>query len=271
MLSIGEFSQATRLTVKTLRFYHELGILVPVEVDRLTGYRYYDDSSYERAFCISTLKELGFTLQEIGSILEECESEEDLLRFIRKKLEEVRYRIKSLKALEGRLSFFDRSIDAPPPVPAGAVEEITLEIPYLAAVSVRGTYATIATGFRTLYRKAGRLASGAPYGFFYDMEYKEDDAVMEAVFALSREAMIGGVECRNLPEHRAVRILYKGPYSGVGSAYMKLFEYCGGKGYTPVPPVVERYLKGPGLIFKGNPEHYLTECNLLVQEELRSS
>ena len=75
MLSIGEFSQTARLTVKTLRYYHELGILVPARVDETTGYRYYNEASYEKASAIAALKELGFSLTEVKSILiEEGES-----------------------------------------------------------------------------------------------------------------------------------------------------------------------------------------------------
>jgi DNA-binding transcriptional MerR regulator len=47
--SIGEFSQVTGLSVKTLRFYHEKGILVPSSVDDATGYRCYDSSKIEKA------------------------------------------------------------------------------------------------------------------------------------------------------------------------------------------------------------------------------
>ena len=44
VFSIGEFSKITGLTVKTLRFYHEQGLLHPTHVDSETGYRYYDVS-----------------------------------------------------------------------------------------------------------------------------------------------------------------------------------------------------------------------------------
>jgi DNA-binding transcriptional MerR regulator len=41
MLTIGDFSRITHLTVKTLRRYHEIGLLEPAKVDSQTGYRYY--------------------------------------------------------------------------------------------------------------------------------------------------------------------------------------------------------------------------------------
>ena len=53
--SIGEFSQITGLSVKTLRFYHERGILVPTSVDGATGYPFYDESKVEKARVIMRL------------------------------------------------------------------------------------------------------------------------------------------------------------------------------------------------------------------------
>jgi len=43
--NIGEFSRMTSLSIKSLRLYHDKGILIPVQVDKFTGYRYYDDSN----------------------------------------------------------------------------------------------------------------------------------------------------------------------------------------------------------------------------------
>ncbi len=43
--NIGEFFRMTSLSIKSLRLYHDKGILIPVQVDKFTGYRYYDDSN----------------------------------------------------------------------------------------------------------------------------------------------------------------------------------------------------------------------------------
>ena len=69
MFSIGEFSRITGMTVKTLRFYHEQGLLEPTHVDSETGYRYYDASKIETARIIMHLRSLDLTLEEIGEIL----------------------------------------------------------------------------------------------------------------------------------------------------------------------------------------------------------
>ncbi len=65
MFSIGEFSRITGFTVKTLRFYHEKGIVVPACVDDQTGYRYYDESGVDRARVVAHLRKLEFPLSEI--------------------------------------------------------------------------------------------------------------------------------------------------------------------------------------------------------------
>jgi heterodisulfide reductase subunit B len=65
MYKIGELSQLCRLPVKTLRYWADIGLLVPDEVDRFTGYRYYNASRLADCCRIVALKELGFTLEEI--------------------------------------------------------------------------------------------------------------------------------------------------------------------------------------------------------------
>ena len=60
MFTIGEFSKVTGLTVKTLRFYHEEGLLEPASVDPRTGYRHYDERQIETARAIAFLRSLEF-------------------------------------------------------------------------------------------------------------------------------------------------------------------------------------------------------------------
>lgn len=68
---IGEFSKLCRVTVKTLRHYEEIGLLIPKEVDEWTRYRFYDLSQLRRMSRIIYLKDLGFSLEEIKNLFEE--------------------------------------------------------------------------------------------------------------------------------------------------------------------------------------------------------
>ena len=55
--SIGQFSQITGLSPKTLRFYHEKGVLVPTSVDDATGYRFYDGRQIDKARVITRVNQ----------------------------------------------------------------------------------------------------------------------------------------------------------------------------------------------------------------------
>ncbi len=68
-LSIGDFSRATHMTVKTLRHYHQLGLLEPAEVDPYTGYRHYATAQIPTAQVIRRFRDLGMPLEEIQGVL----------------------------------------------------------------------------------------------------------------------------------------------------------------------------------------------------------
>ena len=69
MFKIGDFSKLSFITVKTLRYYDEIGLLKPVKVDRFTGYRYYSADQFPRLNYIVALKNLGLSLEEIGTLV----------------------------------------------------------------------------------------------------------------------------------------------------------------------------------------------------------
>ncbi|MBQ8891388.1 MAG: MerR family transcriptional regulator [Bacilli bacterium] len=69
MYKIGEFSELTGATVKTLRYYDSIGLLKPSNIDNFTNYRYYNDEELVLFKKIEYLKKLGFTLEEIKSNL----------------------------------------------------------------------------------------------------------------------------------------------------------------------------------------------------------
>src|SRR5512136_3460541 len=70
MLRIGDFSRLSRVSVKALRYYDEIGLLKPIEIDRFTGYRYYSAGQLSRLNRILLLKDLGLSLDQIGRLLE---------------------------------------------------------------------------------------------------------------------------------------------------------------------------------------------------------
>ena len=91
MLRIGDFSKLSRVSIRMLRHYDEIGILHPESVDDFTGYRYYSESQLPLAGRIQALKSLGFGLSVIKEILVKYEDVREMKRFLlvkRKELEE---------------------------------------------------------------------------------------------------------------------------------------------------------------------------------------
>jgi DNA-binding transcriptional MerR regulator len=68
--TIGEFSRITHLSIRTLRRYHEQDLLVPAQVDPVTGYRYYTPAQVRPALTIKRLRELDLPLADLRSFLE---------------------------------------------------------------------------------------------------------------------------------------------------------------------------------------------------------
>lgn len=92
MLKIGDFSKLSRISIRMLRHYDEIGILHPESVDDFTGYRYYSESQLPLAGQIQTLKSLGFGLSVIKEILGKYSDAQEMEQFLlakRKELEEA--------------------------------------------------------------------------------------------------------------------------------------------------------------------------------------
>ena len=68
-MRIKEFAKLTGVSVRTLHYYDEIGLLTPAFVDKSTGYRYYDEQSILRMQEILFYRELDFSLKRIGEIL----------------------------------------------------------------------------------------------------------------------------------------------------------------------------------------------------------
>src|SRR5579864_327350 len=90
MFKIGEFSKLVQVSVPTLRYYDQVGLLKPVEIDRFTGYRYYSASQLPRLHRILALKGLGFSLEQIGSVLDEGLTPEQMQGMLRLRQAQIR-------------------------------------------------------------------------------------------------------------------------------------------------------------------------------------
>lgn len=94
MLKIGDFSKLSRISIRMLRHYDEIGLLVPEEIDNFTNYRFYSEKQLPLACRITALKEMGFSLASASEILKCYDSSQELERYLLLKQTEIREQVK---------------------------------------------------------------------------------------------------------------------------------------------------------------------------------
>ena len=98
---IGDFANIVNISVRTLRYYDEIGLLKPEIVDRYTNYRYYTEDNVVEAQFITLLKGVGFTLQEIidyKNFLNDYDDNDDgTNQFLLKKQEQISKQMEELQ------------------------------------------------------------------------------------------------------------------------------------------------------------------------------
>ena len=130
---------------------------------------------------------------------------------------------------------------------------------------MQGKYETCGQGFAKLGRSLGRHISGSPFCLFYDDEYREDDANFEPCMPISKLLKVDGLDIRTLPGGRCLSLVHRGPYPELGRTYERIIRHAKDRGHHLQLPCREIYLKGPGMIFKGNPKNYLTEVQVMFE------
>jgi DNA-binding transcriptional MerR regulator len=96
LFSIGEVAKIKDITIKALRYYHKMGILIPKHIDESTGYRYYSIDQFIHIDIIKSCRELNTSIVELQEIFKECDMDK-LLRFLQLKREEAEEHIKKMK------------------------------------------------------------------------------------------------------------------------------------------------------------------------------
>lgn len=116
-MQIKEFAKFTGVSVRTLHYYDEIGLLKPASVDRSTGYRYYDENSLLRMQEILFYRELDFSLKSIQEILsspkydknEALRQQKELLTLKKERLEGLISAVDRAMEGENVMSAFDNS------------------------------------------------------------------------------------------------------------------------------------------------------------------
>jgi DNA-binding transcriptional MerR regulator/effector-binding domain-containing protein len=266
--SIGEFSRITSLSIKSLRLYHEKEILVPNAVDHFTNYRYYNENNIETAEIIKMLKEYDFSLAEIKIILDECDDESELIDQLVKKKVEIEKKINQYKSVSRSIELIIKKETESKMKTQNEfeIEEKEVETILIAGYRMRGKYQDIGKGFTILGKNLGKEINGKAMNLYYDGEFKEDDADFEPCFPVRKGKSENGISLRELKGGKCVSLIHKGPYDNLGESYKKIFSYINNKKYKTILPTREVYIKSPGMIFRGNPNNYLTEIQIFIEQ-----
>jgi DNA-binding transcriptional MerR regulator/effector-binding domain-containing protein len=268
VFAIGEFSRITGLSVKALRFYHEEGLLVPSCVDDESGYRYYDERKVEPARVIAHLRKLEFSVAEIKELLGDDLDDARVLDLVERKRNQIEERIRSLRATVVSLDQFlaqEREAARAMAIDSFEVREKSLPPMLIASIRVKGRYCESGPCFARIARQFGRHVNGKCFLLHYDSEFHDAEADFEACMPIARGESADGISVRQLPGVTCVTLLHKGPYDQLGRSYAKALAHVREKSCRVLVPTREVYLKGPGMIFKGNPKNYLTEIQMPVE------
>ncbi len=269
MYSIGEFSRISGLSIKALRLYHEKALLIPSTIGDSSSYRYYDHKNVERARIIKHLRDMEFNLSDIGEMLKNVDDEADVVEFFEKQKEAILSRIHRQKHIVKSLELIiNREKEAVMALQSAEfeVEEKELDTFLMAGIRYKGKYDDCGEMFGKIAKKMGRNIYGKPFNLYYDSEFKEDDADIETCMPVRKGRDVDGISVRQLPGGRCTSLIHKGPYETLSRSYEKIMAYIKEKGYIPKLPSREVYIKGPGMIFKGKPENYLTEIQILIED-----
>ena len=266
--TIGEFSRITGLSVKTLRFYHEQGLLTPSSIDEQSGYRYYAPSKIDVAAVITRLRSLDLSLAEIAELLRSFDDDGDVLELLERQRSVIGQKLRQYRGIARSLDEFiakQKEERMFAQTASQSISQKTLEPLLIAAIRVQGRYSECGPAFGRIARHFGRYLAGPPFLLHYDTEYHETDANFDACFPIRQRKQVEGIDVRELPRALCVALVHRGPYEEMGRSYAKVFDYLNEKGYEVEMPTREVYLKGPGMIFKGNPKRYLTEIQIPIR------
>ena len=115
MLRIGDFSALAKVSIKTLRYYDEAGLLEPEWVDPASGYRYYAARQIAWLHRILALKDFGFSLEEIASLLEEGVTAEQMRGMLKLQQAEQQRRVEEegdrLSRINSRIRLIEKEHD----------------------------------------------------------------------------------------------------------------------------------------------------------------
>lgn len=246
-LSIGAFSRLTHLSVKTLRYYHAVGLLEPAVIDQDSGYRYYRPGQAHSAHLVRRFRDLGLPVADVKAVIAapDLTARDAILTChldrMREQLRQTEAAVDSLRRmLEGSpmdVAIEERVFEGGPAISVAA---------HLARNDVAFWWRDALAGLRAIAVAAG-LEQAGPVGGLYDDELFTQDAGHARVYLPVRDSPALDVtrERWELPGGRFAVAVHAGPHRDVDRTYAALGTYAGAQGRDGTGPVRERYLTDP--------------------------
>ncbi|HET8909868.1 MAG TPA: MerR family transcriptional regulator, partial [Ktedonobacteraceae bacterium] len=270
MLKIGEFAQVGQVSIATLRHYDQLGLLKPIALDPLSGYRYYALDQLPRLNRILVLKDLGFPLDQISQLLAKNLSLEELRGMLLLKQEQTRQVIEVEQARLVRLAARIRQLELEETMPAYDVRLKTVDPICIASIRTRLPHISERG---PLYQKlAAYLEEQSATSSTFELlilhsrhTMHEDGMSIDVEAALPVSAGIKGrepIQIRTLPETLVASTVHTGDDLSLGQAYVALYRWLEDNGYRIVAPVRQLHLRrSPQLAVS----EYVTEVQFPVE------
>jgi DNA-binding transcriptional MerR regulator/effector-binding domain-containing protein len=260
LLTIGEFSRMTHLSVKALRHYHDLGVLEPAAIDSFTGYRSYDTSQVVPAQVIRRLRDLGMPLDSIRAVLTAPDLE-TRNREIAAHLAQMERQLEQTQATVAGLRALLTGPAARPAIEYRTIPAVTA----LAAVKVveAADLVTWGTGaFRALWAalaSAGLTEAGPPGalfpGDFFELERSEITAFIPVRPPTGHVSLGGedaggargaGIRLLEIPAVEAAIAVHEGFLDDSDRTYGALGSVVAERAIGVEGPIREYFVVGPG-------------------------
>ncbi len=268
MFRIGEFSKMSKTTIKALRYYDELGLLKPQQVDEWTGYRLYTTNQLVTLHQINALRQVGLSLEEVKQVLAGNPA--------RPILETRRAELQSaLTETQNCLSQINFILQEQEDFFMNYAATIK-ELPECIVYSKRMTIPNYNAYFQVIPAIGAEVAAQYPdlkcavpaYCFivYLDGEYKEKDINVEFCEAVEEmKPDFGDIHFKKIEKVTAVSVLHQGAYEDLSKAYAFVFQWIEENGYTVCQPPRENYIDG--IWNKESPEDWLTELQIPIMKK----
>lgn len=266
MFKIGDFSRLSGVSIRMLRHYDKLGLLLPIHIDDSSGYRYYTAEQLSVVGKIGQLRELGFSLTLIKEMLEGNMNQNDLHRFLSVKQMELQ---EELKVIEKQVTHISSLLQQGAEIHPYHV--ILKEIPQRNVLSVRrviDTYHHEAQLWNTLYASIAQqkiqLASDpCPMAIFHDLEHKVENIDVEVQVSIEGNIKLGIEKSANLQHYTTVPIeiasvMINGSYDQMGTVSQVVAQWIEDQSYELNGPMFNIYHVSPAQEL--NPEKWVTEA-----------